>query len=352
MPYNTDHPFGGFSNEVLEAIIKDELATRLQMSRFYDTDFSLTTADGLIKTIHRYHLAEGSEVQELERAAKNDKFINAAFDTYKYEAKRFQGTISYADDDLYKDSAYVAALIKYLGQSWENSMTTRAVNEFAKTENVIGLSDSLNLGDFADMLNQYTKVYENTEGLFWLASQDLEATIIKSLGSELMYIEDFIRVGSRGAVLGQPLFFSKALPSKTLFLATRDAVKCYVKADVNVESTRDIEAKTNTSVISSYAVISLVDDTKCIQGGKEMAVPVTITTATKNTSVIAGAATTGARVVAYGKDGTILGAATASGNEYEITMTEGTLAAGDEIKVIADGIPGYIKSIYRFTVAE
>ena len=97
--------------------------------------------------------------------------------------------------------------------------------------------------------------------------------IRKALGQSLMYVEDYIRTGAIGAVLGVPIYTSKALDDLEEdsegqpigFLATREAVTAFIKEDVRVEQDRDIDKKENFIVADRYAVIALTDETKCIK---------------------------------------------------------------------------------------
>jgi hypothetical protein len=43
---------------------------------------------------------------------------------------------------------------------------------------------------------------------------------------------------------------------------TKEAIKLFIKKDVEVEQDRDIETKMNTVALTSYYVCALADDTK------------------------------------------------------------------------------------------
>jgi len=46
---------------------------------------------------------------------------------------------------------------------------------------------------------------------------------------------------------------------------TKEAVKLFMKKDVEVEQARDVETKTNTVVLASYYVCALADDSKIVR---------------------------------------------------------------------------------------
>ena len=185
--------------------------------------------------------------------------------------------------------------------------------------------------------------------MFFLASTDLIPTIRKALGEQLMYVEAYIRTGAVGSILGVPIYTSKAVPSGMMFMATKDAVTAFIKKGTFVEQDRDIDKKENFIVASRYTVIALTDESKCVACGKAQATAATVTTATKETKVISGAATTGAKVKAY-VNGIATGAEVeASGNTYSITANE-NLKSGDVVRVVAS-LNGFLNSVAIFTVA-
>ena len=256
--------------------------------------------------------------------------------------------IRFYDDDVMTDPTLIDAKVRFLSEAMVNDWTRKAIAEFAKSENIVAISN-YNLENFANVLGQYTAEYESTDGLFFLCNQKLDRKLRKMLGDDLKYVEDYIRRGAIGAVLGVPVFLSKAVPEGIIFLATREAVTAFIKREVSVEQDRDIDTKLNNIVAARYTVIALTDETKCVVAGTAQSTPVTITTYTKNAKTIAGAATDGATVKAY-VNGVYAGTADASSSSYSITAAE-NLAAGDVVKVIAE-LDGYVNSIASVTVAE
>ena len=340
--------FGGYDNEVIENAIKSALITKLDMSRFLTPDYELVENPGMKKSIHRYTIANGSDVETLERGEGNDILIEADLNTFDYEVKRTQGTIKYFDDDLFRDPTLIDAKVRFLTESQVNSFNKRAVAEMAKSENICAVSSSWNFSDFANALGQYTAKYESTEGLFWLANQKLDSKIRKTLGDDLKYVEDYIRVGSIGTVLGVPMFLSKAVPEGLVFLATREAVKAFIKRAVAVEQSRNIEFKENTIVAATYDVIALVDESKCVVCGQAQTAGVfTLTTPTATAVAIAGAGADGAVVTAY-VNGKKVGTATVSSSAYSIGCD--ALASNDVVKVVSH-IEGKVDDIITATVA-
>ena len=340
--------FGGYDNFVLENAIKSALVTKLDINRFLTPDYDLVENPGMTKTIHRYTIADGSDVESLDRGEGNDILIEAKYDAFDYTVKRTQGTIKYFDDDLYRDPALIDAKVRFLSESQVNSFVKRAIAEMNKSENICPVSSAFNFSDFANALGKYTAKYESTEGLFWLANQGLDAKIRKTLGDDLKYVEDYIRTGAIGTILGVPCYLSKAVPTGLIFLATRDAVKAFIKSAVSVEQSRNIEFKENTIVASTYDCVALVDETKCVVIGEgQTAGSFTLTTPVAAATAIAGAGVDGAVVTAY-VNGVKAGTATVASSAYSIGYADG-LASNDVVKVVSH-IDGKVDSIITATV--
>ena len=331
--------FKGYDNFVLENKIESILATKLDMNRFMTADYSLAEAPGMVKKIHRY--SASGEVDDLTRGEGNTHFIDAEYSEEEYRVARDQGQIRYYDDDVMTDPVLIDTKVQGLSESMVNAWTKKAIAEYGKTDNMAEFTN-WGLADWADAIAIYSNKFENQEGLFCLASMDLVPQIRKSLGDYLKYTEAYIRTGAIGEVLGVPIYTSKALPKNTMFIANKDAVHAFIKKGVFVEQDRDIDTKLNNIVATRYSVIALVDDRKCIMCGKAQSVDASVSTATKATYKIAGAATTGAKVHAFVNGVEVGTPVVAASNAYEITI-EDALVAGDKVKVRAD-LEGFIKS--------
>ena len=338
--------FNGYDNFVLAEQIKSALDTKLNVNRFMTADTSLAENPGMTKKIHKYTIAEGSDVDDLNRGEGNSHFIDAVYAEEAYTVARTQGHIKYYDDDVMNDPTYIDAKVRFLAESMVNSWTRKAIAEFAKSENIYN-NTGYNLENFANALSVYTSVYEDTAGLFFLCNQKLDAKIRKMLGDDLKYVEDYIRTGAIGAVLGVPVYLSKAVPEGIIFLATREAVTAFIKKDVSVEQDRDIDTKQNDIVASRYSIIALTDETKCVVIGAAQATPVSITAPAASDVAIAGAGTNGAVVVAY-VNGEKVGQATVATGAYSIACD--ALEAGDAVKVVAS-LTGKTNSVATAEVA-
>lgn len=335
-----DYNFKGYDNFVLENKIDSNLETKLDMNRFMTPDYSLAEEAGMIKKIHTY-VGSGS-AEDLARGEGNSNFVDADYSEAVYTVARTQAQAKWYDDDAMADPTLVDTKINRISEAMINAWVDKAIAEFDKTSKTAVMSSSYTLADFANAINKYTEKYESQEGLFFLADVKLIPVIQNTLGDNLKYTEDYIRTGAVGAILGVPIYTSKAVPEGIMFLATKDAVKAFIKKNTFVEQARDIDKKENKVVASRYSVIALVDDSKCIKCGEAQATAATVTTATKATKKIGGAATSGAEVYAY-VNGVAVGHAEAATSAYEITISD-NLVAGDKVYVVAK-LDGYLDSI-------
>ena len=68
--------------------------------------------------------------------------------------------------------------------------------------------------------------------------------------------------GQIGTVAGIPVVVSKKVPANTAFIATAEAVKCFMKKEVEVEQERDANTRKNSVYLRTYYITALVDATK------------------------------------------------------------------------------------------
>ena len=260
-----DYQFKGYDNEVIENKIESILTTKLDMNKFLTPDYTLTVNPGMSMIVHTY--TGTGTVDDLSRGDGNTNFVDAQYSAATYTVGRTQGQAKYYDDDAMNDPALIDAKTKYLAEGMANSFTVKAIAEFDKTTKSATITD-WSLGDCADAIAVYANEHEDEEGLFFLVAQDQVADIRKALGSNLMYVENYIRTGALGSILGVPVYATKAIDSTQGtkgYLATREAVKAFVKKGLRVEQSRDIDKKENFIVADVYQVVALVDETRCVK---------------------------------------------------------------------------------------
>lgn len=337
--------FNGYDNFVLNNKIQSILTTKLNLSNYLTTDFSLAENEGMVKKIHTY--VPSGNVQELARGDENTDFIVANYVETEYRVKRTQGTTRYYDDDVMTDETLIDTQLRGLGEKMVNKFTADAIGEMDKTPNQCVFTN-WKLADFADAIAQYANVYEDQTGLFFLAAMDVKPAIQKALGDDLKYNESYMKFGAVSTVLNVPIIFSRSVPEGCMFMATKEAVTNFVKRSQFIEQDRNKQTKMNSVIATVYNIVALTDATRCYKCGKALSVATTITTATAGAKGIAGAAKTGAEVKVY-VNGVLNATATAASDAYSVNALA-NLASGDVVKVVAH-VDGYLESIAT-TVVE
>ena len=332
--------FKGYDNEVVAKRIDSILLTKMDMNQFMTPDYSLTENEGMVKKIRTYLPTEA--VEDLERGEGLSSYVDAEFTEREYRVKRTQSGARWYDDDFMTDEMWVQTKIDGVAESMVNDWTRKALKEFGKTTNQVEFTN-WDYSDFVDAMTHFDQEFESEDGLFFLCSADAPAKIRKMLNDNLKYVEGYVRTGYIGSVNGVPIYWSKAVPSGMMFLATRDAVHAFLKKQTFVEQDRDIDTKMNRMIAAKYAVIALFDERKVIACGAKNAQDTTITTKAAGAAVVAGAAPTGASVTVFVNGKQFGLPVVAAGNAYSVTGLD-DLVAGDHIRVVAE-LEGFLNGV-------
>ena len=108
-------------------------------------------------------------------------------------------------------------------------------------------------------------VCEDETGLFLLIGNDLKAALRKDEDFKAARLGEMLFNGQIGSICGVPVVVSRKVPQGVAYLATKEAVKMFVKKSSEVEQDRDKERRINTYITRKVGVVCLVDDTKCVK---------------------------------------------------------------------------------------
>ena len=305
-----------YSNFVLENKLESILITKLDMMNYLTPDYSLQQSAGMTKKIHTY--TPIGAVEDLAQGNGNTQSVDAGFVEREYTVGTTQGRFPWYDEQAMTDPAYVDAGIKGLAEIMANDLTTKAIKEFGHAT-LCKTTSNYALADIIDAIALYD--YEDDNDLFMLIGQKVKAAIRKQLKDELKYVEDFARKGYIGHIMGIPVIASKAVPDDCAFIASKEAVRAFIKKGVESEQERDANTRKNVAYLRKYMVVALTDATKVVMMGPAQTTTVTCV-ADKSDATITGAADTGAVVYAFQADGTYIGKATASSNAYSISASD------------------------------
>lgn len=248
-----------YQNFVLENKIEDLLTTSIDMNAYMTADYSLTESAGMKKVINTY-TASGN-VEDLAMGVGNSGDIEVAFTPKEYTVGVTQGRFPYYDEQEMTDPMVVETGLKGLADKMTNDLTAKAIAAMGETTLTIAVNWT-----FDSIVDAIAKMNsESEDGLFMLINPAQKATIRKNLGQDLKYSEGFARTGYIGSVCGVPVIVSKAVPANTGFLATKEAVTCFVKKGTEIEQERDADTRKNSIFARKVMLVALTDGTKCVK---------------------------------------------------------------------------------------
>ena len=252
-----------YENFVLENKLENLLTTAVDLNSYLTVDNSLTATPGMKKTIHKY-TATGN-VQDLAMGTGNSSEITVSFSEEEYEVKVTQGKFSYYDEQEMTDPMVVDMGMRAISQKMTNDLTAKAIAEFGKATLAITYTKggSPNFDTIVDAIAKLNT--EDESGFFLMTTPGMQASLRKALGDNLKYSESFARTGYIGTVCGVPVTISKAVPDKTLYLATREAVTCFVKKGSEIEQERDADKRQNFVFGRKVMLVALTDATKIVK---------------------------------------------------------------------------------------
>lgn len=250
-----------YENFVLENKIESLLDTKLDMNNYLTVDTSLTQSPGMIKTVNVY-TASGA-VEDLAMGDGNTGEFTVSFTPVSYKVGVTQGKFSYYDEQEMQDPTIVEVGLRGMAEEMVNDLTAKAIAEFEGAT----LRSDLNAGvfDFVAAVDAIAKLdTEDESGLFFLISPEDKANTRIALGDDLKYSEGYVRTGYIGSVAGVPVVVSKAVPEGKVYLASREAVTCFVKKGVEIEQERDADTRRNDVFARKVMVVALTDANKVV----------------------------------------------------------------------------------------
>lgn len=244
-----------FDNEVLEVKLENQLITAMNMNQFITMDYSLTEAPGMVKKIRTYR-GTGA-VEDLAMGAGNSVAIGSEFSEESYEVTTTQGHVPFYDEQQMNDPVAIDKAIQHLSEALTNDITTKVVAELDKGTGVLA---TLDFDGVVDAVAEFPE--ENATGLYLLMAKDAYADVQKACKDQLKYVEDFVRRGYVGHLAGIPIYVSKAVADGKAYLASKDAITCFMKKGVEVEQERDANTRKNDIYGRNVKVIAITDATK------------------------------------------------------------------------------------------
>lgn len=249
-----------YENFVLENKVEDMLTTSIDMNAYMTADYSLTETAGMKKIIHVY-TATG-DVEELTMGQGNTGDITVSFTPKEYKVGTTQGRFTYFDEEEMTDPNVVDVGLEKMSANMTNDLTAKVIAELGKATKKI-LNATWTFENVVDALASLD--VESEDGLFMLINPAQQASFRKNLKDDLKYVEGFVRSGYIGSVCGVPVIVSKAVPAGEAYLASREAVTCFVKKGSEVEQERDANTRQNKVYARKVMLIALTDANKVVK---------------------------------------------------------------------------------------
>lgn len=247
-----------FENKVIEAKASELLTTSVNARTLMTIDNSLAEAEGMTKVINVYSYTGG--VEKLADGAKNSTRGALAFTGKEYKVQRAQHTFDYTDTQFMTDNNVLELSLKYANDELTNEMTKDFYTECGKCSKSV--PGAIGYTTIVDAISEVG--LENEAGIFVVIPNAWKADIRKDEDYKNARMGEVVYGGQVGTIAGIPVIATNALED-TAYVMTKEAVKLFMKKDVEVEQDRDVETKTNTVVLSSYYICALVDDNKIVK---------------------------------------------------------------------------------------
>ena len=250
-----------YANKVIEAKAKDLLTTAVNTRNLMTVDNSLTQEAGMTKTINVYTYS--GEAEELAAGVGNtaSKRGNISYTGTDYTVKMVQQAFDYTDEDFMKDNTIVDNMLKGANQVMINKMTSDFLTECAKAtlKQTFTKGSAIGYDTIVDAISKLN--LEDESGVFVVIPNAWKASLRKDQDYKSARMGEVIYNGQVGTICRIPVIASKALTDKA-YVMTKEAVKLFMKKDVEVEQDRDKDKRINSVYLRTAYISALVDATK------------------------------------------------------------------------------------------
>ena len=250
-----------YANKVIEAKAKDLLTTAVNTKNLMTVDNSLTQEAGMTKTINVYTYS--GEAEELTAGTGNtaSKRGSITYTGTDYTVKMVQQAFDYYDEDFMKDNTIVDNMLKGANQVMVNKMTSDFMTECAKAtlSQTFTKGSSISYDTIVDAISKLN--LEDESNVFIVLPNAWKAALRKDNDYISARMGEVVYTGQVGTICGIPVIATKALTTAA-YVMTKEAVKLFMKKDVEVEQDRDADKRKNSVYIRTAYVCALVDSTK------------------------------------------------------------------------------------------
>lgn len=243
-----------FDNKIIEAKAKDLLATAINTRNLMSVDTSLAENAGMTKTINTYTYTGAAEA--LGAGEGNSVRGAISFVGNDYKVKRVQANFEYADEDFMADNTVVDSGVAGATAILKNKMNADFFTECAKA--TLTQTGALSYDTIVDAIAKLN--LEDESKVFVVIPTAQKAALRKDEDYKSARMGEVIYTGQVGTICGIPVVASNA--ADAAYVMTPEAVKLFMKKDIEAEQERDSDTCVNTVYVRSVYVCALVDATK------------------------------------------------------------------------------------------
>ena len=245
-----------YANKVIEAKAKDLLTTSVNTRSLMTIDNELAQNAGMTKVVNTYTYTGTAE--ELAAGEGNSNRGAITFTPNEYTVKVVQQAFDYTDEDFYKDPTIVDNGLKGANQVMVNKMTSDFLGECAKATLAV---EGVSAFGYEAIVDGIAKLnVEDESKLFVLIPNEWKAELRKDEDYKTARMGEVVYNGQVGTVAGIPVIASKA--ATEAYVMSNEAVKLFLKKDVEVEQDRDKDTRTNSIYLRAVYLAALADATK------------------------------------------------------------------------------------------
>ena len=256
-----------YENFVLQTIIEDQYASKLDLMQFCTVVNDLMVVPGMKIIRHRYSATDGTEI--LAQGVGNSKLIEASFVDDEVEVKLYQNHFSYFDEELMKDPTVVETGVRHGAVDMWNTTRGDIMAEYNKASLTVNAS-AYDFNAFVDATTLLGLENDEDAEIFALVNPQHKGAIRKALKDDLKYNESYSRNGYIGECAGVKIHTSNFVkPENGVIVATKEAVEYINKSGAQVEiaarSADDANVRKNDVFNRKYGAPHFCDDTKAVK---------------------------------------------------------------------------------------
>lgn len=262
-----NHTHQKYDNFVLQTEFENQYTSLLDLMRFCTVDDSLEGTPGQTVKVNRYSATNGTET--LQMGSGNTKNIEVKLTSESYTIEMMQNRFPYYDEEEMIDPNVVTTGLRHMAVDMFNTANGKAMAEFNKAT-LNAEVEAFDFNAFVDGAALFPENEQENMAIFGLVHPKDKAEIRKNLKDDLKYVESYARTGYIGHVAGVPLYNSNLATQGTVILATKEAVKYFVKKGTETEQERDANVRLNIVYARKYGLFAFVDDTKAVKLTKKV----------------------------------------------------------------------------------